>query len=78
MFQLLSSVIESGNESVAVHIPDIILSLVGAIAKYLPPTMEPWPQVCFPIILPSIISIILGSYDLLNGCFTWKAVQQNN
>ncbi|XP_031396138.1 importin beta-like SAD2 homolog isoform X3 [Punica granatum] len=45
LFKLLSSVVESGNENVTVHIPDIISSLVGAIVKYLPPNMEPWPQV---------------------------------
>lgn len=47
LFELLNSLMEAGNESVMVHIPDLVLPLVGAISKFLPPNMEPWPQVCF-------------------------------
>jgi hypothetical protein len=46
LFQLLSSVVESGNENVAVHVPYIISSLVVEISKCMPPDLEPWPQVC--------------------------------
>ncbi|KAF8401236.1 hypothetical protein HHK36_012168 [Tetracentron sinense] len=45
LFMLLSTVVEAGNENVAVHIPFIISSLVGAISKRIPPILEPWPQV---------------------------------
>ncbi|XP_048129256.1 importin beta-like SAD2 isoform X3 [Rhodamnia argentea] len=45
LFELLNSLMEAGNESVMVHIPDLVLPLVGAISKFLPPDMEPWPQV---------------------------------
>ncbi|XP_061992320.1 importin beta-like SAD2 isoform X2 [Rosa rugosa] len=44
LFQLLSSVVEAGNENVAVHIPYIISSLVVEISKCMPPGLEPWPQ----------------------------------
>lgn len=46
LFQLLSSVVEAGDETVAVHIPYIVSSLVGAISKWIPANLEPWPQVC--------------------------------
>lgn len=45
LFQLLSSMVESGNENIAVHIPYIVSSLAGAISKWIPPNPEPWPQV---------------------------------
>ncbi|PON93061.1 Coatomer beta subunit [Trema orientale] len=44
LFQLLSSVVEAGNENVAVHIPFLVSSLVGAISKCIPANLEPWPQ----------------------------------
>lgn len=46
LFQLLSSVVEAGDETVVVHIPYIVSSLVGAISKWIPANLEPWPQVC--------------------------------
>ena len=45
LFQLLSSVVEVGNESVAVHIPYIVSTLVATISKSIPASPEPWPQV---------------------------------
>ncbi|KAL5537366.1 hypothetical protein UlMin_045412 [Ulmus minor] len=45
LFQLLSSVVEAGNENVAVHIPQIASSLVGVISKHIPDNLEPWPQI---------------------------------
>ncbi|GMY28006.1 importin beta-like SAD2 homolog isoform X1 [Fagus crenata] len=45
LFQLLSSVVEAGDENVVVHIPYIVSSLVGAISKWIPANLEPWPQV---------------------------------
>ncbi|KAL6190783.1 hypothetical protein ACLB2K_037177 [Fragaria x ananassa] len=44
LFQLLSSVVQAGNENVAVHIPYIISSLVVEISKCIPLDLEPWPQ----------------------------------
>ncbi|KAF3456470.1 hypothetical protein FNV43_RR01120 [Rhamnella rubrinervis] len=44
LFQLLGSVVEAGNENVAVHIPYIISSLCGALSKCIPLDLEPWPQ----------------------------------
>ncbi|XP_030507161.2 importin beta-like SAD2 homolog [Cannabis sativa] len=45
LFQLLSSVVEAGNENVAIHIPFIVSSLAGTISKCIPPNPEkPWPQ----------------------------------
>lgn len=44
LFQLLSSVVEAGNENVAVHIPSIATSLVTTISKCIPADLEPWPQ----------------------------------
>ncbi|WJZ86762.1 hypothetical protein VitviT2T_006189 [Vitis vinifera] len=44
LFQLLSTVVEAGNENVAVHLPHIISLLVGQISKSIPPNPEPWPQ----------------------------------
>ncbi len=37
---------EAGDENVVVHIPYIVSSLVGAISKWIPANLEPWPQVC--------------------------------
>lgn len=46
LFQLLGTVVESGQEKVAVHIPLIVSSLAGVISKNIPGISEPWPQVC--------------------------------
>ncbi|MED6179892.1 hypothetical protein PIB30_004946 [Stylosanthes scabra] len=45
LLQLLSSVMEAGDEELAVHIPHIVSSLVGPVSKWLTPNPEPWPQV---------------------------------
>lgn len=47
LFQLLGTVVESGQEKVAIHIPLIVSSIVGVISKNIPPIPEPWPQVCY-------------------------------
>lgn len=44
IFQLLSTLVEAGNESVAPHIPYIVSLLVGTILKHIPANPEPWPQ----------------------------------
>lgn len=46
LFQLLSSVVEAGNENVVFHIPYIVSTLVVAISKCIPSDLKPWPQVC--------------------------------
>ncbi|OMO58548.1 hypothetical protein COLO4_34539 [Corchorus olitorius] len=45
LFQLLNSVVEAGNENIAVHIPHIVSLLVNAISKSMHPNLEPWPHV---------------------------------
>jgi len=45
LFQLLSTVVESGQEKVAIHIPLIVSRVAGVISKNIPPIPEPWPQV---------------------------------
>ncbi|KAF8017772.1 hypothetical protein BT93_H2847 [Corymbia citriodora subsp. variegata] len=45
LFELLNSLMEAGNETVMIHIPDLVLPLAGAISKFLPSNTEPWPQV---------------------------------
>ncbi|XP_077240476.1 ARM repeat superfamily protein isoform X2 [Tasmannia lanceolata] len=45
LFQLLSTVVEVGDEKVAVHIPEIVSTLAVAISKHIPPIPDPWPQV---------------------------------
>ncbi|BFG14847.1 hypothetical protein CerSpe_011210 [Prunus speciosa] len=44
LFQLLSSVVEAGNENVVFHIPYIVSTLVVAISKCIPSDLKPWPQ----------------------------------
>lgn len=45
LFQLLTSIMEVGEEKVSVHIPHIVPSLVGSVSKWLTSSLEPWPQV---------------------------------
>ncbi|KAL5700694.1 hypothetical protein ACHQM5_026109 [Ranunculus cassubicifolius] len=45
LFQLLSTIVEAGNDNVTVHIPYIVSTMVGVISKHIPPIPEPWPQV---------------------------------
>ncbi|BBG94282.1 ARM repeat superfamily protein [Prunus dulcis] len=44
LFQLLSSMVEAGNENVVFHIPYIVSTLVVAISKCVPSDLKPWPQ----------------------------------
>ncbi|CAJ2645428.1 unnamed protein product [Trifolium pratense] len=44
LFQLLSSIMETGEEKVSVHIPHTIPSIVGSVSKWLTSNLEPWPQ----------------------------------
>ncbi|WOL03237.1 hypothetical protein Cni_G11957 [Canna indica] len=45
LFHLLGTAVESGQNIISAHIPVLISSIVGAVAKHLPPTPDPWPQV---------------------------------
>ncbi|XP_028786891.1 importin beta-like SAD2 homolog isoform X2 [Neltuma alba] len=45
LYQLLCSVIEAGDEKIAIHIPFLVSSLVGSVSKCIIPNLEPWPQV---------------------------------
>ncbi|KAL1832635.1 hypothetical protein ACET3Z_002286 [Daucus carota] len=44
LFQLLSTLVEAGSESVAPHIPDIVSLAVVAISKYMDTNPGPWSQ----------------------------------
>lgn len=46
LFQLLSTLVEAGGESVAPHIPHIVSLVVRAISKYMATNPGPWTQVC--------------------------------
>uniref|UniRef100_A0A0E0F8T5 Importin N-terminal domain-containing protein n=1 Tax=Oryza meridionalis TaxID=40149 RepID=A0A0E0F8T5_9ORYZ len=43
-FQLLGTIIESGQEKVMPHIPEIVSNIANTIMKLLPPVPDPWPQ----------------------------------
>ncbi|XP_058076603.1 uncharacterized protein LOC131225158 isoform X2 [Magnolia sinica] len=45
LFQLITTVVEVGDEKVAVYLPAIVSTLAGAISKHIPPIPEPLPQV---------------------------------
>ncbi|MQM04400.1 hypothetical protein Taro_037202 [Colocasia esculenta] len=45
LFQLISTVVEVGQQDLTVHIPTIVSSITNIMSKYLPPVPEPWPQV---------------------------------
>ncbi|XP_050216139.1 importin beta-like SAD2 homolog isoform X2 [Mercurialis annua] len=45
LFQLLSSMVEAGDENVADHIPYMVSSLAGLLSKFIHPGLESWPQV---------------------------------
>ncbi|XP_057959016.1 importin beta-like SAD2 homolog [Malania oleifera] len=44
IFQLLSTVVEVGNENVAVHIPCIVSAVIDALLKCLAPNLDPTSQ----------------------------------
>jgi hypothetical protein len=62
LFQLLSSIMETGEEKVSVHIPHIIPSLVGSVSKWLTSNLEPWPQACI-----DLSCFLLISNNLISG-----------
>ncbi|XP_010465777.1 PREDICTED: uncharacterized protein LOC104746078 isoform X1 [Camelina sativa] len=44
LFQLLRSVIESGSQAIATHIPYIVSSLVSNLLTFMHPSEDPWSQ----------------------------------
>lgn len=62
LFQLLGTLVEAGNEHIALHIPYIISSLVGTISKCIPPTPEPWSQVRIYLLVIFIQKFLLCVY----------------
>ncbi|XP_020573467.1 uncharacterized protein LOC110019929 isoform X4 [Phalaenopsis equestris] len=45
LFNLLSTVVEAGQDKVAVHIPVVVSNIANVILRNMPPIPEPWPQV---------------------------------
>uniref|UniRef100_A0A0D9XVL2 Importin N-terminal domain-containing protein n=1 Tax=Leersia perrieri TaxID=77586 RepID=A0A0D9XVL2_9ORYZ len=45
LFQLLGTIIESGQEKAMPHIPELVSNIANTIMKLLPPVPDPWPQV---------------------------------
>lgn len=71
LFQLLSSIMEAGDEKVAVHIPHIVSSIVSPVSKWLTSNLEPWPQVCWSFLfIYWLIIISMG--------FTRQFLSHNN
>lgn len=54
LFQLLKSVVESGNQDIATHIPYIVSSLVSNMLKFMHPSEDSWSQVC---LIPAFLNI---------------------
>lgn len=72
LFQLLSTAVGSGDKNLAIHIPHLISSLVGAISERLPPAIEPWPEVCVVLsifILIDISILLLVGFNCSNFYF---------
>lgn len=46
LFQLLKSVVESGSQDIAMHIPYIVSSLVSNMLNFIDPSEDQWSQVC--------------------------------
>lgn len=62
LLQLLNSVVETGEENVANHIPFMVSSLAGVLYKHVHPNMEMWPQVCINVWdRPRVIFLLLKS-----------------
>lgn len=45
LFQLLRSVVESGSQDIATHIPYTVSLLVSNMLKFMHPNEDPWSQV---------------------------------
>ncbi|KAI0518612.1 hypothetical protein KFK09_006048 [Dendrobium nobile] len=44
-FNFLSTVLEAGQDKVAIHIPVVVSNIASVILREIPPMREPWPQV---------------------------------
>lgn len=73
LFQLLRSIVEAGNENVAVHVPDIVLSIVGSILELMHPSLDPWPQVCVNS-ASTVVCHKCGSYSI--SSLAWKIIER--
>lgn len=72
LFQLLSTLVEAGSESVAPHIPHIVSLVVGAISKYMATNPGPWSQVCAITAMDLFIFLIWICFDLFGGIWAVK------
>uniref|UniRef100_A0A7N0UW31 Uncharacterized protein n=1 Tax=Kalanchoe fedtschenkoi TaxID=63787 RepID=A0A7N0UW31_KALFE len=44
LYQLLGTIVEAGNENVAIHVPYVVSSLTGVVSENIPAVPNPWPQ----------------------------------
>lgn len=56
LFQLLRSVIESGSQDIATHIPYMVSSLGSNMLTFMHPSEDPWSQV---YLIPALIIFLL-------------------
>ena len=47
LFQLITSIVESGQQNIAMHVPGIVSAIASALSYLIPPIPEPWPQVSY-------------------------------
>lgn len=60
LFHLLGTAVEVGQSVISRQVLMLLSSVVGAIAKHLPPIPDPWPQVpCFQVLFRLLISMFI-------------------
>lgn len=67
LFQLLGTIIESGQEKVLPHIPEIVSNIANTIMKLLPPVPDPWPQVIahlYPLFVNTLVFSVKGKINI--------------
>lgn len=47
LFQLITSIVESGQQNIAMHVPGIVSAIASALSYLIPPIPKPWPQVSY-------------------------------
>lgn len=73
LLKLLSTIVEAGNENVAVHVPHVVSMLTDIISKNIPPFPQPWPQVCFLSVHTKTMlshlqsALLLAHHNFANG-----------
>ncbi|KAJ1696023.1 hypothetical protein LUZ63_012721 [Rhynchospora breviuscula] len=45
LFQLIASIVESGQQKISIHVPGIVSTIAAAISPHIPSIPDPWPQV---------------------------------